>query len=264
MTSANQCAQAGPVRLEIDNGLATITWALPRPKNAFQAEEARVLGVRLEEAVAAGARCIVLHAEGAGTFCAGWDIGSIRPGQDDPAAMIEDVVAPLLHQLRYLAVPTMSVVRGAALGFGLGLALSCDLCLAEEGAFFGSPFRHIGMVPDSGTHFFLRERLGQALAAELVFTGRLVPGREAAQIGLVNRAVPEAALDETAAALAADIARGPTAALRLSKEILLAGGGFDTVLAHEARQLRAVFATADLREGIAAFQQRRKPEFSGR
>jgi enoyl-CoA hydratase/carnithine racemase len=102
------------------------------------------------------------------------------------------------------------------------------------------------------------------MAAELVFTGRLMPGSEAAQLGLINRAVPAAALDDVASTLVAEIASGPTVALRLSKEILLAGGDFDAVLAHEARQLRAVFTTADLREGITAFQQRRKPEFSGR
>lgn len=249
--------------LALEDGLATVTLALPRPKNAFRAEDARRLGELLQQALVGGARCVVLRGAG-DSFCAGWDVTSIRPGQDDPVAMIEEVVGPLLRQLRELPVPTVSVVRGAALGFGFGLALACDLCIAEEGALFGSPFRAIGMVPDSGTHYFLRERLGAALAAELVFTGRLLKGAEAAQLGLVNRALPDSELDAVADALARDIARGPTAALRLSKEILLAGGDFDAVLAHEARQLRAVFATADLREGLAAFQQRRKPAFSGR
>lgn len=251
------------ISLAVADAVATLTLGLARPKNAFRTEDARLLADRLDEALAAGARCVVLRGAG-DTFCAGWDITSIRPGQDDPVALIEDVVAPLLRRLRALPVPTLSVVRGAALGFGFGLALSCDLCVADEAALFGSPFRAIGMVPDSGTHYFLRERLGTALAAELVYTGRLLPGAEAAQLRLINRALPAAALDEAAAKLAASIASGPTAALRLSKEILLAGGDFDAVLAHEARQLRAVFTTADLREGIAAFQQRRKPAFTGR
>lgn len=256
-------APSGGIRLAVHAGLAAITLALPRPKNAFRTADAQELAVRLDEALAAGARCVLLRAEG-DTFCAGWDITSMRPGEDDPVAMIEQVVGPVLRRLRTLPVPTLSVVRGAALGFGFGLALSCDLCIAEEGALFGSPFRAIGMVPDSGTHWFLRERLGVPMAAELIYTGRLIDGTEAAQLRLVNRALPAAQLDAAAEKLARDIALGPTAALRLSKDILLAGGDFDAVLAHEARQLRQVFATADLREGIAAFQQRRKPEFSGR
>jgi len=253
----------GDIRLDLDAGLASLTLALPRPKNAFRTTDAQALSARLDEALAGGARCVLLRADG-DTFCAGWDVTSIRPGQDDPVAMIEEVVAPLLRQLRALPVPTVSVVRGAALGFGFGLALSCDLCLADEAALFGSPFRALGMVPDSGTHWFLRERLGHALAAELIYTGRLLRGSEAAQQRLINRALPAAQLDEVAAALARDIAAGPTVALRLSKDVLLAGGDFDAVLAQEARQLQQVFATADLREGITAFQQRRKPQFSGR
>lgn len=261
MSEAPDSATSG-IFLTIRDAVAVITLSLQRPKNAFRTPEARLLGDRLEEALAAGARCVVLRGA-ADTFCAGWDVTSIRPDQDDPVAVIEQVVGPLLRRLRSLPVPTLSVVRGAALGFGLGLALSCDICVADEGALFGSPFRAIGMVPDSGTHFFLRERLGSALAAELIYSGRLLPGAEAAQLRLVNRALPADRLDDAVAELASNIARGPTAALCLSKDILLSGGDFDAVLAHEARQLRAVFATADLREGIAAFQQRRKPEFSG-
>lgn len=257
-------AQAAPgISLAVNQAVATITLNLARPKNAFRPDDARLLGERLEEALAAGARCVVLRGAG-DTFCAGWDVTSIRPGQDDPVAMIEQVVAPLLRRLRSLPVPTLAVVRGAALGFGFGLALSCDLCVAEEVALFGSPFRAIGMVPDSGTHYFLRERLGAALAAEMVYTGRLLSGAEAAQLRLINRALPVDRLDDAAGELASDIGNGPTVALRLSKDILLAGGDFDAVLAHEARQLRAAFASADLREGIEAFQQRRKPAFSGR
>src|SRR5690606_15753054 len=98
----------------------------------------------------------------------------------------------------------------------------------------------------------------------LIYTGRLLSGSEAAALRLINRAVPADQLIEQATAFASGIANGPTLAFALSKEILLQGGDFDSQLAHEARQLQRVFATADLREGIAAFQQRRKPQFQGR
>lgn len=252
-----------PVSLSMEQGVATIVLALAQPKNTFRTQDVQRLGERLEASLAAGARCVVLRARGK-TFCAGWDVSSIRPGRDDPVAVIEEVVAPLLRRLRALPVPTISVVRGAALGFGFGLALACDLCVAEESALFGSPFRALGMVPDSGTHWLLQTRLGSARAAELIYTGRLMTGSEAVRLGLINHAAGSDALDEIAADLASDIAGGPTVALRLSKEILLANGDFDAVLTHEARALRAVFATEDLREGIAAFQERRRPEFHGR
>ena len=143
------------------------------------------------------------------------------------------------------------------------MALCCDLCLAEEDALFGSPFRHIGMVPDTGAHYFFLSRLGHSLASELIYTGRMVSGEEAARLRLVNRIVAKGSLAAEAQALAQNIASGPTEAFRLSKQILLQGGDFESMVAHEGRQLRKVFATADLHEGIAAFQQRRKPRFTG-
>jgi enoyl-CoA hydratase/carnithine racemase len=190
-------------------------------------------------------------------------VGSIDPRAADPMAVIGDVVGPLLRQLRELPVPTLAAVAGPALGFGFGLALSCDIVVAADDALFGSPFRHLGMVPDSGAHHILLNRLGHALASELIYTGRLVPGSEAAALRLVNQAVPGEQLVDRATRLAQDIANGPTRAFALSKELLLQGGGFDELLVQEARQLQRVFATNDLREGIAAFQQRRKPVFTG-
>ena len=249
--------------LSLQDGVATLAFDVPHPKNAFRAEDAQRLSGLLDEAVAAGARCLVLRGKPE-CFCAGWDIAAIRPGQDDPVTTITDVVAPLCNKLQVLPIPTLSAVAGPALGFGFGLALSCDMCVAEEDALFGSPFRGIGMVPDTGTHFFLRERLGTAMACELIFTGRLLTGAEAASLGLINAAVTRGGLDEAAARLAGAIATGPTQAFRLSKEILRAGGDLGAVMAHEARQLQAAFATADLQEGLRAFKERRKPIFQGR
>lgn len=260
----NTTADAAPgVMLELgDDGVATVTLALARPKNAFRSADARQLGGCLEQAHAAGARCLVLR--GAPVFSAGWDVSAIDARADDPMAMIGEVVAPLCRQLRELPLPTIAAVAGPALGFGFGLALCCDIVLAEQGALLGSPFRNLGMVPDTGTHHFLLARLGYARAAELVYTGRLLSGAEAAELGLINRVVPNGSAAQEAQQLAAQIARGPTAAFALSKQILQAGGGFDEVVAREARALRECFATADLKEGLAAFVQRRAPRFAGR
>lgn len=262
MSEASPQSEAG-IQHSHDGALALIQIELPQAKNSFRVENAQALGAALTAAVAQGARAVLLRGAGP-VFCAGWDVSSIDPRADDPMAVIGEVVAPLLRQLRALPVPTVAAVRGPALGFGFGLALSCDIVLAAEDALFGSPFRHLGMVPDSGTHHLLLSRLGHGLASELIYTGRLLPGSEAAALRLINRAVPAERLHDEALRLAQDIANGPTRAFALSKELLLRGDGFDESLLREARQLQRVFATADLREGIAAFQQRRKPAFTGR
>jgi len=260
--SENGTAAAG-ITLQIEDAVATIVIDLPQPKNSFRADNARALGILLAKAIADGARCVMLRGAGP-VFCAGWDIGSIDPAASDPMAMIDEVVGPLCRQLRELPVPTIAAVAGPALGFGFGLALCCDIVVADEDALFGSPFRHIGMVPDTGTHHFLLSRVGFAGASELIYTGRMLSGSEAASLRLINRAVAKGAVADEAQKLARDIASGPTRAFGLSKQILLQGGDFDSMLAHEARQLRQVFATDDLKEGIQAFQQRRRPHFTGR
>ncbi|WP_066266531.1 enoyl-CoA hydratase/isomerase family protein [Hydrogenophaga palleronii] len=262
MPTATEIRPATGITLHTEGAVATLVLDLAQPKNSFRASDVQRLGALLEEALAASARCVVIQGAGA-VFSAGWDIGSINPAADDPMAMIADVVGPFCRRLRELPVPTISAVTGPALGFGFGLALCCDLCFAEEGALFGSPFRHIGMVPDSGTHHVLLSRLGFPLAAELIYTGRLLSGTDAARLGLINRAVPRDALASEVAKAAQAIGTGPTQALRLSKEILLQGGDFDAMFAHEGRQLSQVFSTADLKEGISAFQQRRQAVFQG-
>jgi len=246
-----------------DGPLAVIQLALPQPRNSFRAENAHALRDALSQAVGEGARAVLLH--GADTvFSAGWDVTSINSAVDDPVITLTEIVGPVLRELRELPVPTIAAVAGPALGFGFGLALCCDIVLVTDDALLGSPFRRLGMVPDSGAHHILLNRLGFGLASELIYTGRLLSGGEAASLRLVNRALPAGQLMAQATALALEIAQGPTQAFMGSKRILLDGGGFDTMFEHETRRLRRVFNSADLREGMAAFQQRREPRFVGR
>src|SRR3989344_4119138 len=143
-------------------------------------------------------------------------------------------------------------------------ALACDICIADEDALLGSPFRNIGFVPDTGAHYFLLERLGYHRAAELIYTGRFLSGQAAAEARLINRAVPVGTVVEEAHKLAELISNGPTKALSLSKDILLRGGSFDEMMAREATYQAAAFSTSDAAEGLQAFLQRRKPVFTGR
>jgi len=159
-------------------------------------------------------------------------------------------------------------VHGACLGTGLGLALACDVMYAADDARIGSPFARIGAVLDSGAHAALVSRIGPHRTLELVYTGRLLSGREAAEWGLVNRSVAGADLVRRTREMARTIARGPTAAFLESKRLvgLIADSSpspLELLAAEAAAQGRAS-RTHDYQDGITAFLEKRKPTFTGR
>jgi 2-(1,2-epoxy-1,2-dihydrophenyl)acetyl-CoA isomerase len=227
----------------------------PQTKNSLKLVEIEALGETLADERVRSARCLVIRGAGE-SFCSGRDVREIDPHGEDAQEILRDRIAPVLQRLYTLPAPTISSVRGPALGFGMGLALACDITIASEDAIFGSPFRRIGAVLDSGGHYFFQQRLGRHRAAELVFTGRMLSGREAADLGLVNEAVP-------ADALAGLTANGPTAAFRATKQILAQDRSFGAVLELEARYQKEVTRGPDGQEGLAAFRERRSPVFRG-
>lgn len=254
MSEVFRLSEEGPVLiLEIDR---------QESKNSLKLTEMERLGEILATDRVRTARCVVIR--GAGTsFCSGRDVREIDPAGEDAHEVLGKRIGPVLQRLYTLPAPTLASVRGPALGFGFGLALACDITIASEDAMFGSPFRRIGAVLDSGGHYFLQRRLGRHRAAELVFTGRMLNGRQAADIGLINEAVAADALAARTAELAALIANGPTAAFRATKQILELDRSFDEVLEFEARFQKEVTRGPDGLEGLAAFRERRSPVFRG-
>ena len=242
--------------------LAVVTIDRPQARNAIGVKDMARVGQAFEEAAQAGARCVLVRGAG-GFFCAGRDLQDTRPGEEDTLEIIRRVINPSLARVRACAVPTVAAVQGPALGFGFGLALACDIVVAADDALLGSPFRNLGLILDSGGHFHLRERVGRHRAAELIFTGRLFSGREAASMGLVNRSHGALDLEREAYALARAIATGPTAAFRASKAILAQDGTFDELADMEAVHQARLIAGPDGREGVAAFRAKRKPRFTG-
>ncbi|MEW6477499.1 MAG: enoyl-CoA hydratase-related protein [Actinomycetota bacterium] len=256
-----------PVLLERDGDVAELVLNRPERRNALDQAAVAAFAGALDELEKDPPRALLLRGEGKG-FCAGRDLSDAEPLTEDAEAILRDGLNPLVARLVGLQCPTVAAVQGAALGTGLGLALACDLLIVGESAKIGSPFAAIGAVLDSGAHHFLCSRIGPTRTLELVYTGRFLSGAEAVEWGIANRVVPDDELLEVARSLAATIAAGPTAAFLHSKRIVIriteGAVSLHDVLADEAEAQGAAARTHDYGEGITAFQEKRKPTFTGR
>jgi 2-(1,2-epoxy-1,2-dihydrophenyl)acetyl-CoA isomerase len=215
----------------------------------------------------------VILLEGAGEhFCGGADIVARNaPGGPKPrAGSIQRRVPVQAHRLLPLLctiqVPVVCKVRGWAAGIGFQLALAADFTIAADDARFWEPFGERGFTPDSGATWMLPRRVGDVRARELLLLGRTLSGAEAAEWGAIHRAVPGAELDAAVDEVVAQLAAGPTVALGLTKWLLHAGAqdDLDAQLANEAFALELSSRTEDFREGLAAFGEKRPPQFEGR
>ncbi|PJK31448.1 enoyl-CoA hydratase/isomerase family protein [Minwuia thermotolerans] len=250
------------VLLRIEGDIAHITLNRPKAKNSLRPEDLALLADCLAQAEQSRARCLVLSGAG-GAFSAGRDIAGTDPANDDNLGLLRDTIHPVLKKVRDLQVPTVAMVEGPCLGVGFGLAFACDMVIAADDAVMGSPFRNIGVILDSGGHYHLKTRIGVHRAFELIYTGRLIKGAEAADMGLINRAVPQADLRGEVTKLAGHIAAGPTKAFLISKRILNSDLGFEATLDEEAQGQQEACTSADGVEGFRAFQEKRKPVFRG-
>jgi enoyl-CoA hydratase/carnithine racemase len=252
----------GVISVEAVGDVSVIRLNRPEAKNSLTVPHIGELAATVRRLATGGSRCLMLTGS-RGSFCAGRDLKEVDPDQEDPYEVLSQHINPLLVALRVVAFPTVAAVNGAALGLGLGLALSCDIVWAAENAVFGSPFRNLGCVSDSGGHFYLERLVGRQRTAELMFTGRLISGIEAGSLGLVSQVVPAPELEGRCLALCQSIAAGPTGAFRASKMILRRTRELEEVLELEAVSMRAAFKGVDAREGIRAFKEKRAPRFVG-
>jgi 2-(1,2-epoxy-1,2-dihydrophenyl)acetyl-CoA isomerase len=257
----------GPVLYSLDGGVAEVVLNRPDKMNAMNLAMVHDIAETLNRAEADGARALLVRGEGR-AFCSGRDLADADPLHEEGEAILRDIFNPLLERVATIAIPTIAAVHGACLGTGLGLALACDILYAADDARIGSPFARIGAVLDSGAHAAFVARVGPHRALELIYTGRLLSGREAAESGLVNRSVAGADLARRTRELATSIARGPTAAFLESKRIVRSlldeQLSFKERLAAEAAAQGRASRTHDYQDGISAFQEKRKPSFTGR
>ncbi|MDR7185214.1 enoyl-CoA hydratase/carnithine racemase [Microbacterium trichothecenolyticum] len=251
------------IDLAIDGAVADITLNAPEKLNALSLEALRQLDDAYAEAAASGVRALVLRGEGR-AFCAGRDIAGVDPETDDVPGYLGEVER-LMRRMAEFPAPTFAAVQGACLGVGLGLAIATDVVYVAESAKIGSPFANLGAMLDSGGHALLYERLGAHRALDLIYTGDLLAGSEAVAAGLFSRALPADEVLPFTRERAARAGSGATAAFLASKRLIarLRDEHLWDAVAEETRGQEALRATADYREGFAAFQQKRRPEFTG-
>ena len=246
---------------------AVVTLRLNRPEqsNALTRSARAELARALRDAGRdADVRCVVLAGAGR-NFCAGQDLRE-EGGLDDVAGVIRDGYAPIVRGIAELPKPVVAAVNGAAAGAGAALALACDIRVFADDAFVIMAFSNIGLVPDAGASWFLADQVGYQRAFEMCATGRRVPAHEALTHGLCERVVLAGDLAKDAASLAERLAERPPLALAWTKRLLRRSltAGLDEILELEAQLQRAAVATADHREGVDAFLEKRVPRFEGR
>ncbi|WP_193598293.1 enoyl-CoA hydratase/isomerase family protein [Microbacterium sp. YJN-G] len=255
------------IDLAIADHIAHVTLNAPAKLNALDEQALNELHSAYEQAEHAGVRALVLHGEGR-AFCAGRDISDVDPRDDDVIGYLGGLVTPLLKQMAAFPAPTFAVAHGACLGVGLGLLIATDVVYVAESAKIGSPFAALGATLDSGGHALFLDRLGAHRTLDLIYTGRLMSGAEAVASGLFSRVFPDDEVAQATEDAAAAASRGATAAFLASKQ-LVARIRDERLALWEAVEIEnaaqaALCDTDDYREGFAAFQQKRRPEFRGR
>jgi len=248
-----------------DAAVLTITLNRPDVLNALDRAMHAGLGAALAEAADPDVRAVVVTGAGRG-FCVGQDLTEFREGAEDVADRLRSLYHPNVLAIRALEKPVIAAVNGAAAGAGLSLACACDLRIAAETASFVPAFINIGLVPDSGGSYFVHRLLGYARAFEWMASGRRVTAAEALSWGLVSEVVEADALPARAAEVAAGFAALPTRGVGMTKRLFDAAGATtpEEQLELEAELQAAATRTEDFREGVAAFLEKRQPEFRGR
>lgn len=254
------------LKYDTAGGVATIALNRPEVYNALNDE----ITFELQDALKAVAkdqkvRVVVLTGEGK-AFCSGQDLkAGAAQGKRSFIDSLQKRYNPLILGMRNLPKPIIGRLNGVAAGAGCSLALACDIIVASEEASLIEVFINIGLVPDSGSSYFLPRLVGMAKAFELCSMGNKVNAKDALALGLVNSVVPAAELDAAVKRYTDYFATAPTKAIGLIKKMLnkSATSDLEGMLEYEAYLQEIAGATADHREGVTAFLEKRKPNFAG-
>jgi 2-(1,2-epoxy-1,2-dihydrophenyl)acetyl-CoA isomerase len=254
------------IDFKADGPIARITLNRPDRLNSFTAQ----MHEELRDALGNLGDCRVVILTGAGRgFCAGQDLNdrAVAPGEAvDLGVTVETFWNPLIRTLTSMPQPVIARVNGVAAGAGANIAFACDIVIAAKSAKFIESFSAIGLIPDSGGTWHLPRLAGQARALGLALTGEPLPADKAAEWGMIWKAVDDDALDAETDALANKLASLPPLGLAATKEMIRSSWQYslDEELDRQAGAMRRLGFTEDYREGVAAFLEKRKPNFTGR
>jgi 2-(1,2-epoxy-1,2-dihydrophenyl)acetyl-CoA isomerase len=267
------------VSIEARDGVLRVELDRPSRKNSLDPASVRQIVEALEAAATDDDLRVILLSGAGPDFCSGadWVSSNTGNGKTDGEksarprpGSIQRRTALQAHRLIALLMevqlPVVCQVQGWAAGLGCQIALAADFTVAAESSRFWLPFTQRGFTPDSGATWLVPRLVGVARAKDLLLLGRPLTGAQAADWGMIHRAVPEAELDATAAELVAELARSASVAVGLTKRAIHRSleTGLSEAMEHEATALELSSRTGDFREGLAAFKERRDPEFKGR
>jgi 2-(1,2-epoxy-1,2-dihydrophenyl)acetyl-CoA isomerase len=251
------------------DGVATITLNRPDAFNAFNLPMGReIFDAALEVDEDAGARAVVVRGAGK-AFCAGGDVREFIDNLDRIGGHIKELTTYLHGAVSRLCrsdKPVIVAVNGIAAGGGFALALSGDIVIAAESARLTMAYAKIAATPDGSSSYFLPRLIGLRRAMDLYFTNRVLSAKEALEWGLVTRVVPDAELSTAVESLARELANGPTLAFGTAKKLFHQSTweSLETQMELEAQAIARSGRTADFREGVTAFANKKAPTFSGR
>ncbi|HVV41807.1 MAG TPA: enoyl-CoA hydratase/isomerase [Nitrobacter sp.] len=258
------------VTLDIDGAVAVLKLDHQEVMNAVSMDMLGGLGEALDavEDRRDEIRCLVLTGAGR-AFCTGANLqgrNQQKPGRSNAGQTLEIGYHPFLRRLRYLHCPIVTSVNGPAAGAGMSLALMGDMILCARSAYFLQAFRRIGLVPDCGATWLLPRLIGKARSTELSLLGERLPAEKALEWGLVNRVYDDAQLMDETMKLAHELANGPTVALSLIRKLYWDSpeNTFEEQLNLEYLSQRSAGATADFKEGVSAFLEKRPAKFKGK
>lgn len=252
---------------ELKEGVLIITLNRPEVYNAFNEEMKKELNDALKEAEKDPVvRCVVLRGAGDKAFCSGQDLKEHAAGKRSLKESLEKSYNPMIRRIHSMEKPVIGMINGVAAGAGCSLALACDMRIMSTTAKLIEVFIRIGLVPDSGSHWFLSRLVGMAKAFEYAATGRDISAEEAERVGLVNKVIAPEKLEGETISLARQFAQAPTKAIGLIKRALnkALSSDLETILDYEAYIQQIASETEDHQEGVKSFLEKRGANFKGR
>jgi 2-(1,2-epoxy-1,2-dihydrophenyl)acetyl-CoA isomerase len=252
---------------KIENNIGFINLNRPDAFNSFNREMALLLQQTLDDfSTNTAVRAIVITGNGK-AFCAGQDLKEVISPELNPGfrAILEEHYNPIITRIRTIEKPILAAVNGVAAGAGANIALACDVVLASENASFIQAFSKIGLVPDSAGTFFLPRLIGFQKASALCMLGDKVSAQDAEKMGMIYKAIPADQFEIEVQKTAETLANLPTLALGLTKRLLnqSLSNDLSTQLQAEGNLQIQASESHDFKEGVAAFVEKRKPEFKG-